>query len=372
MRPITGSSLRSRASWVKLRPNWSRIWLLPLSPAGSSLVEPPTLAPAVPLRLGAPGRALVAGQQLDDLLADARQVGAELDEHLGGDALALADQAEQDVLGADVVVAQLEGFAQRQLEDLLGPRGERDVPGRRRAALADDLLDLVAHGLQRDAEALEGLGGDALTLVDEAEQDVLGADVGVVEQARFLLGEDDDPAGPIGESFEHVRPFQPGTTSDQCTGAAEPAVGCSLQPADGSLWNRSGAVVSGMRQAEHTRCHPARRWTTTTDELLVGRARAGDRAAYGELVRRHQARGAPAGGGRVRIDRGGKGHRAGRVRQGLPLARSLSGRRAGAVVAAADRGQRGEERGPRPQPASSPGAPPRAAAPRGCRERSGR
>ena len=47
VRPMTGSSLRSRASWVKLRPNWSRIWLLPLSLAGSSLVEPPTLAPAV-------------------------------------------------------------------------------------------------------------------------------------------------------------------------------------------------------------------------------------------------------------------------------------------------------------------------------------
>ena len=56
-----------------------------------------------------------------------RQVGAELHEHLGGDALALADQAEQDVLGADVVVAELQRLAQRQLEHLLGPRGEGDV-----------------------------------------------------------------------------------------------------------------------------------------------------------------------------------------------------------------------------------------------------
>ena len=113
-------------------------------------------------------RALVARQQLDDLLADAAEVGAELDEHLGGDALALADQAEQDVLGADVVVAELQRLAQRQLEHLLRSRGERDVAGRRRAALADDLLDLVADGLERDAEALEGLGGDAFALVDEA------------------------------------------------------------------------------------------------------------------------------------------------------------------------------------------------------------
>jgi len=60
--------------------------------------------------------ALVAAEQLDDLLAHAVQVGAELVEHLRGDALALADQAEQDVLGADVVVPQLERLAQRELK----------------------------------------------------------------------------------------------------------------------------------------------------------------------------------------------------------------------------------------------------------------
>ena len=63
------------------------------------------------------------------------------------DALALTDQAEQDVLGADVVVAELECFSQRQLEDLLGPRREGDVARRRAAALADDLFDLLTHRL---------------------------------------------------------------------------------------------------------------------------------------------------------------------------------------------------------------------------------
>ena len=167
------------------------------------------------LLLGATGTA-VARQQLDDLLADAGQVGAQLHQHLGGHALALADEAEEDVLGADVVVAELERLAQRQLEDLLGARRERDVAAGRRAALADDLLDLAAHGLERDAEALEGLGGDALTLVDQPEQDVLGADVVVVEQARLLLSEDDDPAGPIGEAFEQGTASPEQRTWGQC------------------------------------------------------------------------------------------------------------------------------------------------------------
>ena len=147
--------------------------------------------------------ALVAGQQLDHLLAHPGEVGAQLDQHLGGDALALADQAEQDVLGADVVVAELQRLAQRQLEHLLGPRRERDVPGRRLLALADDLLDLAADALQRDAQRLQRLGGDALTLVDEAQQDVLGADVVVVEHPGLFLGQDDDPPRTVGKSFEH-------------------------------------------------------------------------------------------------------------------------------------------------------------------------
>src|SRR5690625_3248877 len=59
--------------------------------------------------------ALVAGKQLDYVLAHRVEVGAQLHEDLSGDAFALADQAEQDVLSADVVVAELQRFAQREL-----------------------------------------------------------------------------------------------------------------------------------------------------------------------------------------------------------------------------------------------------------------
>ncbi len=63
-------------------------------------------------------------------------------------------------------------------------------------------LDLGAHCFQGEPELLEGLGGDPLTLVDQPEQDVLGADVVVIEQASFFLGQYNDPAGSVCKSFE--------------------------------------------------------------------------------------------------------------------------------------------------------------------------
>ena len=164
-------------------------------------------APAAP---AAAVLALVPVQQLDDLLPDPVQVRAQPDQHLGGHALALADQAKQDVLGADVVVAKLQRLTQRQLEHLLGPRGERDVPGRRLLALADDLLNLLAHRLQADPQRLQCLGRDTFTLVDEAEQDMLGADVVVVEHPGFFLSQDHDPPRPVGKPLEHLVAPSPG------------------------------------------------------------------------------------------------------------------------------------------------------------------
>ena len=149
--------------------------------------------------------ALVARQELDDLLAHAGEVGAEADEDLGGHALALAHETEQHVLGADVVVAELERFAKGQLENLLRPRCEGRRPGRRRTGGSDRLLDLLAHGLERDAKRLERLGRESLALVNKAKQDVLGPDEAVVQETRFLLSQDQYPACPIGESLEQLR-----------------------------------------------------------------------------------------------------------------------------------------------------------------------
>ena len=68
---------------------------------------------------------LVAGKKLDDLLTHPGQVGAQADEDLSGDTLTLAHQPEQHVLGAYVVVAELQRLPERKLEDLLRTWRER-------------------------------------------------------------------------------------------------------------------------------------------------------------------------------------------------------------------------------------------------------
>src|SRR6185437_7365505 len=147
---------------------------------------------------------LVTVEQLDDLLADPVKVRAKLDQHLGGDAVAFPDQAEQDVLGSDVVVTELQRLTQRKLKHLLRTGGERDVPGRRLLALADDLLDLLPHRLKADPERLERLGRNTFALMDEAEQYVLRANVVVVQHPGFFLRQDNNPPRPVGKPLEHV------------------------------------------------------------------------------------------------------------------------------------------------------------------------
>ena len=75
---------------MRLIPSWSTVGVL--------------LARLVSCGDGPVGRAL--RQDPDHLVADLVQVHAEGLQDAGGDALALADETEEQVLGADVVVAR--------------------------------------------------------------------------------------------------------------------------------------------------------------------------------------------------------------------------------------------------------------------------
>ena len=124
---------------------------------------------------------------LQDLLAGLLDIHIQVLEHARGHAVALAQQAQQDVLGADVGVIEGLGLLLSQRQDLLHPRRVGDVahhlligPG------AHLLLHFQADGLQVEAELLQDIDGHALAQLDEAEQKVLGADEVMVETVGFL------------------------------------------------------------------------------------------------------------------------------------------------------------------------------------------
>ena len=92
--------------------------------------------------------------------------------------------SEEQTMMADVV---------RELQGLKELRG----------AQAAKLQKASLEEIEADPELLQRLAGDTLALVDEAEEDVLRADVIVVEHARLFLRKHDHPASPVGEPFEH-------------------------------------------------------------------------------------------------------------------------------------------------------------------------
>jgi hypothetical protein len=170
---------------------------LPLGPRPPPCGSPPELL--LLLLLGG-----VGAEELEHLLAHVLELDAQVQQHLGGDALVLLDQAQEQVLGADVVVPQVRGLLHGQLEHLLraGREGQLAHRHHRRAGL-DDLLDLGADLVQVDRHVLEHVGRDAGALLDEAEQDVLGAEVLVVEPLGLLAGQVHHLLGAVCEAVEH-------------------------------------------------------------------------------------------------------------------------------------------------------------------------
>ena len=178
-RPTTGSSLLARAAAVRSIPSWSTV--------GVRVARATALGGALRHALR---------QDAGDLGAHLLQAHAQALQHAGGDALALAHEAQEQVLRADVVVAQAAGLVHGQLDDLLGTRRQADLADHSAVAAADDELDGGADLVQLHAEVGQHLGRHPFALPDQTEEKVLRADVVVVEAQSLLLGEGQDPDAP--------------------------------------------------------------------------------------------------------------------------------------------------------------------------------
>ena len=108
-------------------------------------------------------------------------VYVEIFEHLGSNPVALTEQAEQNVFGTDITVIKRLGFLGCEREDLFHARGVRNAPGYFLVGAGADLsLDLHADSFEVEAHFFEHADGDALSQFDQAEQQMLRAEVMVV------------------------------------------------------------------------------------------------------------------------------------------------------------------------------------------------
>ena len=137
-------------------------------------------------------------------MADLVEVHAQRLEDTGGDPLALADEAQEQVLRADVVVSEAACLVDGELDDALRPWRQADLADDRAVPAADDELDGGPDLGQLDVHVLEDARGDTLALADEAQEQVLRADVVVVEPLRLVLSQRQDLARAIRELVEAI------------------------------------------------------------------------------------------------------------------------------------------------------------------------
>ena len=100
------------------------------------------------------------------------------------------------MLGADVRMIERLGFLPRERENFFHARRVGNVPDHFcfRAG-ADLLLDFHPHRFEIETHLLEDVDGNALAKLDQAEQEMLGPDVIVVEAVGFFASERQDLLG---------------------------------------------------------------------------------------------------------------------------------------------------------------------------------
>ena len=154
-----------------------------------------------------PRRRRLFVQQLDDVLAHAREAHALLVQDRRGDRALFAQEAEQQVLGADVGVQQPVGFFGRELQHALGVRAEGDVD-RRRDLLAEDraAFNLLADAVERQVRARENAARQPFAFANQSEQQMLGLDRRAAHLGRFVAREEQHASRPFGIAFKHQSP----------------------------------------------------------------------------------------------------------------------------------------------------------------------
>ncbi len=173
-------------------------------------------------------------EDLDDVRPHLLQAETEAFQHACAYALSLPEQSQEEVFGAEKVMVEVPRFVNGKLHYFLRTRGLAYFARHEVISTANNVLDGLARLFEIDPQAREHLSGDTFPLAEQAQQEVLGADVVVLETLRLFLGKLHDVAGSLGEPVEapllvpsSVSPFPTGTST--LAGTPQPSAERSSQ-----------------------------------------------------------------------------------------------------------------------------------------------
>jgi hypothetical protein len=114
--------------------------------------------------------------------------------------------AEDDVLGANVAVAQAARLIRGQIEHLPGSACRLDPAQRLALSASNDELDGASNFPRFHAQILKHYDADTVIFADQPEQNMLWAYVIVIEPAGFLRGALERPTSTSGISIQIAAP----------------------------------------------------------------------------------------------------------------------------------------------------------------------
>src|SRR5262249_43816862 len=127
------------------------------------------------------------------VLADVGKPQPALVEDLGGDRILFAQQSEQQVLGADVPIAQPLRLFGGEGQHAFGLARKRQIDLRGDAVAHDrSVFYLLTDQFDVGVRAMEEPRSEIFVLTDQSQQDVFGFDLGRAELARLVAGKEND------------------------------------------------------------------------------------------------------------------------------------------------------------------------------------
>ena len=157
-----------------------------------------------------PGLAMLFGGATAQLFAHHPEPETALSKDFGGNRFLFAQEAEQDVLGPDMLVLEPVGLLGGRIERSLALVGKGKVHG------SGDLLaneraafDFLSNAVDGGIGLWEEPVGQVLVFPDQPEQEVLGLDVRTAKLTRFVAREEYYAASLFRIFFEHRIAFVP-------------------------------------------------------------------------------------------------------------------------------------------------------------------